>query len=153
MKTGTVDLRGVTHAAVLGGGNTALDCVRELRGLGVPCVRLIYRGDAASMSGYAHEWEHAKIEGAEAIWNAQPIAIEGNGHVASIRCAATGPDKRPIPGKTFGVDAELVLLAVGQAKIGRSWRGSPASGWSAAASWPTRRAGPATRSSSRGVTA
>lgn len=118
MKTGTVDLRGVTHAAVLGGGNTALDCVRELRGLGVPCVRLIYRGDAASMSGYAHEWEHAKIEGAEAIWNAQPIAIEGNGHVASIRCAATGPDKRPIPGKTFGVDAELVLLAVGQAKIG-----------------------------------
>jgi glutamate synthase (NADPH/NADH) small chain len=118
MKTGTVDVSAVTHAAVLGGGNTALDCVRELRGLGVPCVRLLYRGDEASMSGYAHEWEHAKIEGVEAVWSAQPIAIEGNGQVASVRCAVTGPDKRPIPGRTFVLDAELVLLAVGQAKIG-----------------------------------
>lgn len=117
-KTGTVDLSGVTHAAVIGGGNTAVDCVRELRGLGVACVQMVYRGDEAGMSGYAHEWDEAKIEGAQGVWRAMPVAFEGTGAVRAVRCAALDASKKPIPGQEFTIPAELVLLAIGQSKLG-----------------------------------
>ena len=70
-KLGRVDLAGVKRALVIGGGNTALDGVRELVGLGVPRVDLVYRGTEAVMPGYAHEWKAAKVEGATALWRTQ----------------------------------------------------------------------------------
>ncbi len=73
-KLGQVDLSGVTQAVVLGGGNTAVDAVRELLGLGVPEVTMLYRGDEAQMSGYGHEWKAAKVEGAKVRWRCQPLA-------------------------------------------------------------------------------
>lgn len=118
MKTGRVDLAGVRAAAVIGGGNTAVDAVRELRGLGVPRVSLVYRGGEDHMSGYAHEWAAARVEGVEAVWHAQPVAFEGEGRVARVRCAVTGADKRPLPGQERVVEADLVLVATGQAKLG-----------------------------------
>ncbi len=123
-KTGTVDLEGVTHAAVIGGGNTAVDCVRELLGLGVPCVQMVYRGDEAGMSGYEHEWDEAKIEGAQAVWRAMPLAFEGAGRVAGVRCAALDDQKKPT-GREFTVPAALVLLAIGQSKLGALVAGLP----------------------------
>jgi glutamate synthase (NADPH/NADH) small chain len=115
MKLGTVDLAGVTHAAVVGGGNTAVDCVRELLGLGVPSVTMVYRGDAAKMSGYAHEWDVAKKDGALAVWHATPVGFAGTGHVSAVRCVgAAGP---------FEVPAQLVLLAIGQSKLGEQLAG------------------------------
>lgn len=117
-KTGTVDLSGVTHAAVIGGGNTAVDCVRELLGLGVPVVQMVYRGDESGMSGYSHEWDEAKIEGGHAVWRAMPIAFEGNERVSGVRCAGLDASKRVIPGRETTVPAELVLLAIGQSKLG-----------------------------------
>lgn len=117
LKLGTVSLAGVGSAAVIGGGNTAVDAARELRTLGVPRVRLVYRGDESAMSGYAHEWDGAKKEGAEAVWNAVPVAFEGDGAVRRIRCAVTR-DRRPVPGEEFVVEADRVLLAIGQAKLG-----------------------------------
>ncbi len=119
MKTAPVDLTGVTHAAVVGGGNTALDAVRELKGLGIPQVSLVYRGDAAGMSGYAHEWEAAVLEGVTGCWNAQPVGFEGQGSVSGVRCLKTGADKKPIAGTEFTVPAQLVLVATGQARLGQ----------------------------------
>ena len=117
MKTGTVDVSGVTHAAVIGGGNTAVDAVRELKGLGVPHVQLVYRGEEANMSGYVHEWDAAKVDGIEAVWHAQPIGYTGDGAVSAVRCVRTDADKRPIPGSEFSIPATRVLVATGQAKL------------------------------------
>jgi glutamate synthase (NADPH/NADH) small chain len=125
MKTGTVSVAGVIHAAVIGGGNTAMDCVRELRTLGVGCVRLVYRGSEADMSGYEHEWEAAKVQGTEAVWHAQPVGFVGTDAVAGVRCVVTDANKQPIPGREFIVDAELVLVATGQAKLGQLVAGIP----------------------------
>ncbi|MEQ1571029.1 MAG: FAD-dependent oxidoreductase, partial [Myxococcota bacterium] len=77
MKTGRVDVDGVRRVVVLGGGNTAIDVVREWLGLGVPEVTLAYRGTEAQMSGYAHEWSAAKDEGARVAWAVTPIGFEG----------------------------------------------------------------------------
>jgi len=119
MKTGRVDLGSVARAAVVGGGNTAVDAVRELRGLGVRDVVLVYRGSEADMSGYTHEWEAAKVEGVRGVWHMQPTAFEGaGGRVSGVRCTPTGPDKKPLPGREHVVGAELVLVATGQAKLG-----------------------------------
>ena len=118
MKLGSVDLSSVTSAAVIGGGNTALDCVRELLGLGVPSVTMVYRGVEDGMSGYHHEWDEAKREGARAAWRSQPVAFEGDGSVERIRCAVLDEDKKPVAGQEVLLGAQLVLMAIGQGKLG-----------------------------------
>lgn len=118
MKVGSVDVSGVKQAVVVGGGNTAIDCVRELLGLGIPSVTMLYRGDRAGMSGYAHEWDAACPEGARALWRRQPIELVGLDRVAHVRCVELDEKKKPIAGTEHVVDAELVLVAIGQAKLG-----------------------------------
>jgi glutamate synthase (NADPH/NADH) small chain len=117
MKTGHIDVSGVKRAAVIGGGNTAMDCVRELLGLGVPHVSLVYRGTDEGRSGYDHEWNWAKYEGAVAEWSAVPSTYEGEGRVERVRCDRLDANKQPT-GEQFTLDVDFVLLAVGQAKIG-----------------------------------
>lgn len=126
--SGDLSLDGIGRAVVLGGGNTAIDCVRELVGLGVPEVTMVYRRDAAAMSGYTHEWNHAKIEGGRAVYWAQPIELVGEaGKVRAVRCARTRPSEADAAGRrgvvvdvaeTFEIPADLVLMAVGQGKLG-----------------------------------
>lgn len=117
MKLGEVDLSGVKRAAVIGGGNTAIDCVRELLGLGVPEVYMVYRGDEERMSGYRHEWAAARVEGARALWRAQPVAFEGEGgRLARVRYAKLDESKRPT-GDEGVLEADLALLAIGQSKL------------------------------------
>lgn len=118
MKLGRVDLSGVRSAVVVGGGNTAMDVLRELCGLGVPSVTLVYRGDQAGMSGYAHEWEAARLAGADPAWHTVPVAFLGEGRVRKVRLLRTDADKRPIPGTEHELPADLVLLAIGQSKLG-----------------------------------
>ena len=103
---------------VVGGGNTALDAVRELVHLGVEHVELVYRGREANMPGYAHEWKAAKVEGCTARWATQPVRFEGDGRVERAICVAYDDDKRPIPGSESAVECQLVLLAIGPNKIG-----------------------------------
>ncbi|MCE2884858.1 MAG: FAD-dependent oxidoreductase [Planctomycetaceae bacterium] len=118
MKLGKVDVVSIRRAAVIGGGNTAIDVVREVLGLGIPHVEMIYRGTRDRMSGYGHEWEAALTEGAHAEWNAVATAIEGAVRAERVRCVRVDADKRPIAGSDFAVDADLVLLAIGQSKLG-----------------------------------
>jgi glutamate synthase (NADPH/NADH) small chain len=118
MKLGAVDMRSVKHAVVIGGGNTAIDAVREVRGLGVPSVTMLYRGTREGMSGYAHEWSAAIDEGVLAEWQAVATAIEGSGRVQRVHCVRVDAAKKPIAGSDFTLQADLVLLAIGQSKLG-----------------------------------
>lgn len=119
MKLADAELDGVERVAVLGGGNTALDVVREALGLGVPEVTMVYRGVEAAMSGYQHEWTAAKDEGARAAWRTQPIGFEGaDGKVTGVRCVKVDDNKQPIEGTEHVLPADRVLLAIGQSKIG-----------------------------------
>ncbi len=115
MKLGSVPVG--AHAVVVGGGNTAIDAVRELLGLGVPKVTMIYRGQEAAMSGYAHEWAAAKIEGATALFGAVPTAFSGSDGLV-ITCQLLDTDKKPIAGASTTVQADLALIAIGQGKLG-----------------------------------
>ena len=118
-KLGTVSLAGVRHAVVVGGGNTAMDAVRELRGLGVEQVTMVYRGTEAVMSGYAHEWDAAKRQGVGARWSSQPEAFlwDDEGKLVGVRCHGLGPEKKALEGSQFDLPAELVLLAIGQSML------------------------------------
>lgn len=118
-KLGTEDLAGVERAVVVGGGNTALDVVRELVVLGVPHVTMAYRGTEARMSGYAHEWDAAKKEGVVAAWRTQPIGFEAEGgRVTGVRCVRLDDDKQPVDGSEHVLPADRVYLAIGQSKLG-----------------------------------
>lgn len=119
-KLGTVDLAGVKRAVVVGGGNTAVDAVRELVGLGVPEVEMLYRGTQDGMSGYAHEFKAAKVEGVRGRWQTQPLGFEAgaSGAVSGVRCISLDSNKKPIAGSEHVVPAQLVLLAIGQGKLG-----------------------------------
>jgi dihydropyrimidine dehydrogenase (NAD+) subunit PreT len=118
MKLGNVSLAGAKSVLVIGGGNTALDCVREALGLGAQIVTLVYRGTEEHMSGYAHEWSAAREEGARAVFRAQPVAFEGNGRVERLRVVRMDEQKKPIAGSETDIDADLVLVAIGQSKLG-----------------------------------
>ncbi|MBL9028696.1 MAG: FAD-dependent oxidoreductase [Myxococcales bacterium] len=120
MKLGKVPMTGVKRVVVVGGGNTAIDAVREAIGL-VPAeseVVMVYRGQEDRMSGYAHEWKAAKVEGARALWQAIPVAFEGSGKVERVRCQRLDANKKPIAGFELTIDADLVLVAIGQSKLG-----------------------------------
>ncbi|MBI3555169.1 MAG: FAD-dependent oxidoreductase [Deltaproteobacteria bacterium] len=58
-------MKNVKTALVIGGGNTALDACRELKGLGVEQVVVSYRRGEAEMSGYKHEFKWARQEGVD----------------------------------------------------------------------------------------
>jgi dihydropyrimidine dehydrogenase (NAD+) subunit PreT len=118
MKLGLVNLEGVKHALVIGGGNTAIDAVRELVGLRVPSVTMVYRGAEPNMSGYAHEWKAAKEQGAHAAWQTLPVAFEGDERgLTGVRVVSVDAAKKPIAGTERTIPADLVLLAIGQSKL------------------------------------
>ena len=105
------------RGAVVGGGNTALDAVRELLGLGVADVTMIYRGTEAGMTGYQHEWKAGKVEGVKAAWQTQPLEYVGeHGKVTGVRCLKFDDKKKPIAGTEHIIPADVVLVAIGQAK-------------------------------------
>lgn len=113
-------------AVVVGGGNTAIDLIRELKKLGCEKVTMVYRRSEDEMPGYHHELEWAKKEGVEFKWLSNPVAIEGNGHVERVKLVKMrlgAPDDsgrrspEPVPGSEFTVEADLVVEAVGQEKL------------------------------------
>lgn len=109
MKLGRpASLAGVRHAVVVGGGNTAIDVARELAGLGVPSVSMLYRRTTQDMSGYAHELEHARLEGVALVEKAVPARFERDG-----KGALTGVTLQS--GETHR--CELAVVAIGQARL------------------------------------
>jgi glutamate synthase (NADPH) small chain len=110
--------------AVIGAGNTAMDCVRTARRLGAERAMIVYRRSEAEMPARVEEIHHAKEEGVELVMLASPLAVLGNeqGWVTALRCqqmelgeADASGRRRPVPveGATFELEAEVVVNALG----------------------------------------
>ncbi|MEO1090004.1 MAG: NAD(P)-dependent oxidoreductase [Pseudomonadota bacterium] len=118
---GVLDAAG-KRVVVVGGGDTAMDCVRTAVRQGALSVRCLYRRDEANMPGSAREVANAKEEGVEFVWLSAPEAFAGDTAVTGVRATrmrlgapdATGRQTpQPIPGSSFHLDADLVLEALG----------------------------------------
>ena len=120
------------NVVVLGGGDTAMDCVRTALRHGASNVTCAYRRDEANMPGSKKEVKNAREEGANFEFNVQPVALELNeqGHVCGIRFLRTRlgePDaqgrRRPVPveGSEFVMPADAVIMAFGFNPHGMPW--------------------------------
>lgn len=103
---------------VLGGGDTAMDCVRSAVRLGAAEVRCVYRREEAAMPGSRREVRNARDEGVEFLFQRQPLAILGHERVEQVRFVATRgrgrlQDLCPEPGSEHDLPADLVILAFG----------------------------------------
>ena len=77
------------RVVVLGGGDTAMDCVRTAVRLGAAEVSCVYRRDEASMPGSRREVKNARDEGVQFTFNQQPLRIEGGDVATGVRVAQT----------------------------------------------------------------
>jgi glutamate synthase (NADPH/NADH) small chain len=110
------------RVVVIGGGDTAMDCVRTAVRQGAQSVQCLYRRDRVNMPGSMREVRHAEEEGVEFIWQAAPEAFLGDAHVSAVRAVrmrlgapdATGRRQpEPVADSSFVVDADLVIKALG----------------------------------------
>jgi glutamate synthase (NADPH/NADH) small chain len=118
-----VEVKG-KRVVVLGGGDSAMDCLRTAIRCGAAETVCAYRRDLDNMPGSKKEYQNALEEGARFMFLTNPLALEGNaaGEVTAVRCVrmelgeadASGRRKpRPVPGSEFTLPADLVLIAYG----------------------------------------
>ncbi|SEN58594.1 glutamate synthase (NADPH) small subunit [Paracoccus alcaliphilus] len=123
---------------VIGGGDTAMDCVRTAIRQGAESVKCLYRRDRANMPGSQREVQNAEEEGVEFVWLSAPGAfsghvtgiaaetqerdVDGIGHIGSVRIQKMrlgAPDvsgrQSPelIDGADYDEPADLVIKALG----------------------------------------
>lgn len=106
------------RVAVIGGGDTAMDCVRTAVRQGATEVVCLYRRDRANMPGSAREVAHAEEEGVRFGWLSAPQAITRGGvRITVMRLGApdAGGRRAPEPAGVPAVDlpADLVIKALG----------------------------------------
>ena len=109
--------------AVIGAGNTAMDCLRVAKRLGAPTVRCVYRRTEAEAPARIEEIRHAKEEGIEFFFLHAPVEIfpdaEGNVKGMKVEEMVLGePDekgrRKPVPtGKFKTLDCDTVIVALG----------------------------------------
>ena len=110
--------------AVIGGGNTAIDCARTARRLGAKGVVLVYRRTEREMPARKDEISYARQEGIEMTFLTRPLRFLGDSHgwVVGMECQATRlsePDasgrRRPVdvPGGTSRIEADVIVNALG----------------------------------------
>jgi glutamate synthase small subunit family protein, proteobacterial len=118
---GTLNAKG-KDVVVIGGGDTAMDCVRTAIRQGARSVTCLYRRDRANMPGSQREVHHAEEEGVHFEWMAAPLAIEGEGRATGVRAvrmhlgvADSSGRQTPvaIEGSDFTIPADLVVKALG----------------------------------------
>ncbi|MDE2006520.1 MAG: NAD(P)-dependent oxidoreductase [Rhodospirillales bacterium] len=110
------------RVVVIGGGDTAMDCVRTAVRQGAASVQCLYRRDRANMPGSMREVKNAEEEGVEFVWLSAPEAFLGEEYVSGVRAVRMHlglPDSsgrqsvEPIPGSHFTLGADLVIKALG----------------------------------------
>jgi glutamate synthase (NADPH) small chain len=110
------------RVVVIGGGDTAMDCVRTAVRQGATSVQCLYRRDRVNMPGSMREVRHAEEEGVEFIWQAAPEAFLGDARVSAVRAVrmrlgapdATGRRQpEPVADSSFVIEADLVIKALG----------------------------------------
>ncbi len=109
------------RVVVIGGGDTAMDCVRTAIRQGAESVKCLYRRDRANMPGSQREVQNAEEEGVEFVWLAAPRGFVGDPveavMVQKMRLGAPDASGRQSPEVIEGADytepADLVIKALG----------------------------------------
>jgi glutamate synthase (NADPH/NADH) small chain len=101
--------------AVVGAGNTAIDAVTQAKRLGAERVLMIYRRTEKDISAYEYEYELAKKDGVEFVWQTAPVEIIGDDSVSALRCVKT-ENGQPIINSVFEIPCDMVIKAIGQQK-------------------------------------
>jgi heterodisulfide reductase subunit A2 len=112
------------HVAVVGGGNTALDCARTALRTGAGDVTILYRRSRGEMPALPEEIADAEAEGVSISFLMTPTEVlSQNGRLRGLRCIRMKlgePDasgrRRPIPvlGSDSDLDFDSVIVAIGQ---------------------------------------
>ena len=110
------------NVVVIGGGDTAMDCVRTAVRQGAKSVTCLYRRDRANMPGSAREVNNAEEEGVQFAWLSAPQAFGGEGTIRSVtvqrmRLSAADENGRQqveaVEGDTYDLPADMVIKALG----------------------------------------
>lgn len=112
------------NVVVIGGGDTAMDCVRTALRQGAKSVKCLYRRDRANMPGSQREVQNAEEEGVEFIWQSTPIAFleDKSGKVKTVRAerihlgmpdASGRQTPRILEDSAFDLPADFVIKALG----------------------------------------
>ena len=110
------------NVVVIGGGDTAMDCVRTALRQNAKSVKCLYRRDEANMPGSVRETRHAKEEGVDFQWLSSPKAFLGTQNVTGVTLVkmrlgpkdATGRQRpEEIEGSEMSAPADLVIKALG----------------------------------------
>jgi len=119
--TGALDARG-KRVVVIGGGDTAMDCVRTAVRQGAKSVTCLYRRDRANMPGSQREVMNAEEEGVVFDWLASPKEWLGARKLAGVRAVRMrlgAPDAsgrqapEEAPGTDYEAPADMVIAALG----------------------------------------
>ena len=112
-----------TKVAVIGGGDTSMDCVRTAVRMGAETVTCVYRRTEAEMLGRGEERINAREEGVQFEMLTAPLRIIGeNGKATGVECIRMRlgePDdsgrRRPVPieGSEFVIEADTIPIAIG----------------------------------------
>ncbi|MBO9395436.1 NAD(P)-dependent oxidoreductase [Shimia sp. R9_2] len=107
---------------VIGGGDTAMDCVRTAIRQGAESVKCLYRRDKANMPGSQRETQNAEEEGVEFVWLSAPKGFTGGDRVEGVMVqkmrlgqpdASGRQSPEVIEGADYVEDADLVIKALG----------------------------------------
>lgn len=118
---GTLNAKG-KNIVVIGGGDTAMDCVRTSIRQGAKSVKCLYRRDRANMPGSQQEVKNAEGEGVDFQWLSAPKSFKGLGKVQKVEAVgmhlgvADGSGRqsvKEIEGSEFELDADIVIEALG----------------------------------------
>jgi glutamate synthase (NADPH/NADH) small chain len=110
------------RVVVIGGGDTAMDCVRTATRQGAKSVKCLYRRDRANMPGSQREVQNAEEEGVEFVWLTAPKGFAGDTAVEGVMVQkmrlgppdATGRQApEVIEGADYLEEADLVIKALG----------------------------------------
>ena len=109
------------RVVVIGGGDTAMDCVRTSVRQGATSVKCLYRRDRANMPGSQREVANAEEEGVEFVWLSAPQGFQGEDvsgvMVSKMRLGQPDVTGRQSPeiieGADYIEDADLVIMALG----------------------------------------
>ena len=105
---------------VIGAGNTSIDAVTQSKRTGAERVIMAYRRGPEEMSAYDFEYDLAKSDGAEFLWNAAPVMVLGKKKVEGVRFQKTRiarDGKLELLKETFDVKCDRVIKAIGQSKL------------------------------------
>jgi len=118
---GTLNAEG-KDVVVIGGGDTAMDCVRTAVRQKAKSVKCLYRRDKANMPGSAREVGNAEEEGVDFVWLTSPKSFIGDKKVTEVEVSKMKlgePDasgrRRPVPvtDGEFKIKADLVIKSLG----------------------------------------